>query len=43
MEVGKPLRTITVEPLVLPVPSKEPASPPAREPSPVPRREKQPA
>jgi hypothetical protein len=44
VEIGKPLRTITVEPLVLPVPRREPVEPAPRErPTPVRKREKQPA
>ncbi len=36
MEIGKPLRTITVEPLEQPVPRRVPQEPPGREPKPVP-------
>jgi hypothetical protein len=43
VEIGKPLRTITVEPLVVPVPRREPIKPSREPPVPKPKRVKQPA
>ncbi len=43
MDIGKPLRKITVEPLTAPVPRERPAAPPEPAPAKRPTRKREPA